>query len=120
MSNDAHPQLRLSPAHMQTLAAFAERRVISARLYREGRFEPEGLALYGRLEVLANCGLVEFLARDGERDVSPGDVSLYYYLTDRGRDLLRWRVGRIEPGLNPRPTAPRYDATLTAELPPRP
>ncbi len=120
MPYDAHPQLRLSPEHMQALAAFEERRVISARLYLGGAFQPDGLVLYGRLEVLANCGLVEFLARDGERDVSPGDVSLYYYLTDRGRDLLRWRVGVVELGLNPRASTPRYDATVTAELPPRP
>ena len=48
---------------MQTLAAFADRRVISAPLYRAGRLQPDGFALYGRLEMLAICGLVEFLTR---------------------------------------------------------
>ena len=119
MSNEPHPQLRLTPEHLGTLATFQERRVIGAPLCRDGRLDLEGFALYGRLELLANCGLVEFLARDGERDVSPGNVSLYYYLTDRGRDLLRWRVGRSEPALNPRSTNPRYGAVRTAELPPR-
>ncbi len=119
MSYEVNPQLRLNPEHLKALAAFQERRVLCTRLYREGRFDPEGFALYGRLEVLANCGLVEFLARDGSRDVSPGDVSLYYYLTDRGRDLLRWRVGVSEVGLNLRPASPRYGPAPTAELPPR-
>lgn len=119
MPNDAYPQLRLNADHMKTLAAFGERRVIGARLCRGGETDPDGFALYGRLEVLANCGLVEFLARDGERDVSPGEVWLYYYLADRGRDLLRWRIGVSDTGLNRRPPGPRYGLADTAELPPR-
>ncbi len=119
MPNDSHPQLRLNLEHLTTLAAFQERRVVGARVCRQGRLDLEGFALYGRLEVLANCGLVEFLARDGDRDVSPGDVSLYYYLTDRGRDLLRWRVGDCGVGLNRGAPSPRYGLARTAELPTR-
>jgi hypothetical protein len=93
MSSDANMQLALRPEHLQTLEAFGGGRVISACICRDGRSDPEGFALYGRLEFLANCGLVEFLARDGRRKTAPGTVSIYYYLTDRGRGLLHWRVG---------------------------
>jgi hypothetical protein len=90
---NAEANLRLRPEHLKALAAFRRRRVVGVEICRGGRFDPAGFAVYGLLEVLANLGLVELLARDGKRQVAPGTVTLYYYLTDRGRDLLRWRLG---------------------------
>ncbi|HTI66414.1 MAG TPA: hypothetical protein VL460_02580 [Caulobacteraceae bacterium] len=101
MSNEENPQLRLRPEHLKVLAGFQGRRVVAAEICRGGRFDTEGFGLYGLLEVLANCGLVEFLARDGKRHVPPGNVSLYYYLTDRGREMLRWRVGGAPAAAGP-------------------
>ena len=104
MSSDANAQLALRPEHLKTLERFGGGRVVGPRVCNKGRFDPAGFELYGRLEVLANCGLVEFLARDGERGTPPGTVTLYYYLTDRGRGLVRWRAGRI-PGPRRAPQA---------------
>jgi hypothetical protein len=97
MSSEPHRPLRLSPEHFAALALFQDRRVVGARVCRAGGFDEDGFVLYGRLEVLANCGLVELITREGRRDAPPGDVTLYYYLTDRGGDLLRWRTGRPGP-----------------------
>jgi hypothetical protein len=97
MSSEPHRPLRLSPEHLAALALFQDRRVVGARLCRGGRFDQDGFVLYGRLEVLANCGLVELITREGRRDEAPGDVTLYYYLTDRGLDLPRWRTGQPGP-----------------------
>jgi hypothetical protein len=114
MSNEANPRLRLLPEHLSALATFGGARVLSAVICRAGRFDPAGFELHGRLEVLANCGLVEFLARDGKRHVPPGDVAMYYYLTDRGRDLLRWRVGPTAGVLNRSSSPPRYGPAADA------
>lgn len=119
MSSETHPPVRLSPEHFEALAAFLERRVIGARLCEAGRFDQGGFVLYGRLEVLANCGLVELLTRDGRRDVPPGDVILYYYLTDRGRDLLRWRTGEGVPPLNDHGPVPSYASGAQSSPPAR-
>ena len=83
--------LMLRPEHLEALAR-AARGVAGALIRREGRLQPEGAALYGRFEVLANCGLLEFLERV-EAGAGDGEVWVYYALTGRGRILLRWRLG---------------------------
>lgn len=119
MTSDAPTQLQLLPEHLRTLAAFGGRRVMGVQLCKGGQFDPAAFASYGRLEVLANCGLVEFLTRDGQRHAGSGDVVIFYYMTDRGRDLLRWRVGGMEAGLNPPSPVPRYEPAGAAAPSPR-
>ncbi len=92
MTDPTRP-LALLPEHMAALASTQPTGLVGAQIYRSGRFDEDGFIQYGRLEFLANCGLVEFIAQVGKSEVQPGDVWLYYFLTEQGRVLLKWRAG---------------------------
>ncbi len=93
---DAVRPIELLPEHLAALATAQPTGLVGARIYRAGRFDEAGFTLYGQLEFLANCGLVEFIAQAGKSYIPPGDVWMYYYLTEQGRVLLKWRAG-LEP-----------------------
>src|SRR5689334_20605315 len=103
---DAVRPIDLLPEHLAALATAQPTGLVGAQIYRAGRFNEEGFVLYGRLEFLANCGLVEFIAQVGRSHIPPGDVWSYYYLTEQGRVLLKWRAGVDRIGPIERPRAP--------------
>ena len=92
MTNAVRP-IELLPEHLAALATAQPTGLVGAQIYRGGRFHEGGFVLYGQLEFLANCGLVEFIAQTGKSHIPPGDVWSYYYLTEQGRVLLKWRAG---------------------------
>ena len=108
---DAVRPIELRPEHLAALATAQPTGLVGAQIYRAGRFHEDGFLLYGQLEFLANCGLVEFIAQTGKSYIPPGDVWIYYYLTEQGRVLLKWRAGldpvgpieRRQPNRRPSP-----------------
>lgn len=109
--------ITLLPEHMSALASAQPSGLLAAQICRGGRFDESGFTLYGQLEFLANCGLVEFIAQAGKRCVAAGDVWMYYFLTEPGRVLLRWRtgaetVGPIQRSPQRRRTSHRHDGGL--------
>jgi hypothetical protein len=72
------PSIQITEEEQAVLRRAEREGQVSADLYRHGDFSEEGFLLFGRLEVMCLKGLLRFVARLGDNERSPGDVSMVF------------------------------------------
>jgi hypothetical protein len=72
------PSIQITEEEQAVLLRAEQDGLVSADLYRHGDFSEEGFLLFGRLEVMCLKGLLRFVARLGDNERSPGDVSMVF------------------------------------------